>query len=476
MKKNKTMDFFKKNKTEIILFLVAILFSSIILSLYLLQEKAANYPFLSFDTTEFNLLARHIANLHQFTLSNEPPFLPESFRTPGYPVFLAFIRLVYNSDLFIPIVQILLLGASTVVLFKIISLFFDRKVAFIASLLFAIEPTVIYHTLIALSDMFFVLWLLLSILNFAKLIKNADNWRYSILAGLFLGLAVLTKPIAQFLPLLFVLFYLANFYKQYNLRIILTISLLLATFFLTLCPWLIRNYKQYGVLKVSSVSSYNLLTYNVAMFYAQKNNINENDAKEHLTSNLPAHDEYFLRSLSNSESLDKISKSYIKDNFFGYVKFHFSRTVKLFLADGSRDLARMFHLLDESYDKNPIDFFGLIAGFKIAELIKSVYYGIINFNLSIILWLSGLVFWTLVNILAIIGTIGSFVTRDKEKIWFTLFCLGLILYFAVLTGPVSTSRYRLPIEPFLFALSVFGFFFVYNKLKRMKKDNYVTRI
>jgi 4-amino-4-deoxy-L-arabinose transferase-like glycosyltransferase len=462
------MNFFSKYKIEIILFLIPVILSSFILWLYLLQGSAFNYPFLSFDSTEFNLLATNIINLHQFTLSSEPPFLPESFRTPGYPVFLALIKLVFNNNFFIPLTQIFLLGLCTVILFKILLSFLDNKVAFIVSLLFSIEPTVIYHSLVALSDMFFVFLLLLSIFYFVKLMENPGDWFFAVLTGVFLGLSCLVKPIGQFLPLLFLFFLLVYFYKKYNRKIILIACLLIVTFLFTVSPWLIRNYKQYGVLRISSASSYNLLAYNVTMFYAQKNHINENEAKNYLTSKLSSQDEYFLRSLSNSKSLDRVSQSYIKDNFFEYLQFHFSRIVKLFLADGSRDLARMFHLLDGNYDKSPVDFFKLIAGFKIIELIMVVCSGIVNFNLSIILWFLGLLFWLFINILAIIGAVYGMINKEKEKRWFILFCLGVIFYFAVLTGPVSTSRYRLPIEPFMFALSAFGFLFIQSLLKRGK--------
>ena len=52
--------------------------------------------------------------------------------------------------------------------------------------------------------------------------------------------------------------------------------------------------------------------------------------------------------------------------------------------------------------------------------------------------------------------------RSTRKI--TLLFLAVLAYFAFLTGPVAHARYRVPIEPVIFILSLSGFYIASQKL------------
>jgi hypothetical protein len=46
----------------------------------------------------------------------------------------------------------------------------------------------------------------------------------------------------------------------------------------------------------------------------------------------------------------------------------------------------------------------------------------------------------------------------------------VIIYLALMTGPIANVRYRLPVEPFIFLLAIVGAIFLYNKLSEKLRD------
>jgi len=70
-----------------------------------------------------------------------------------------------------------------------------------------------------------------------------------------------------------------------------------------------------------------------------------------------------------------------------------------------------------------------------------------------------IVWWFLITVIALI----ALALRRKDST--VLLCAIMVIYFAVLTGPMSDSRYRVPAEPYLIMLAVVG---VHTILHRKK--------
>ena len=49
------------------------------------------------DTIDYTTIARNLAENHAFSKSSTTPFIPNFFRLPGYPFWLAFIYLIFGS-------------------------------------------------------------------------------------------------------------------------------------------------------------------------------------------------------------------------------------------------------------------------------------------------------------------------------------------------------------------------------------------
>src|SRR3989338_10885005 len=66
------------------------------------------------DQTEFAYLAENLLAKHTFTLSNETPHIPETWRTPGYPAFIAFWLLITKSYMPVMLAQILIVALTAI--------------------------------------------------------------------------------------------------------------------------------------------------------------------------------------------------------------------------------------------------------------------------------------------------------------------------------------------------------------------------
>ncbi len=227
------------------------------------------------DMFQYDMLARSIAagdGYRWYAEADLPKVLPSlkldlslvnydprgvltSFRPPLYPSFLALIYLVFgagaNRFLYARLIQTLL-GASLAPLTYALAqhLFPGRDpAARISAWIIAIYPMlVIYPLSLATENLFFVLILgsILALFRASKGIpitaQGHGNFRsflygsrWFILSGVLLGLACLTRSVAQIFALLAVLWVWA-FLKERGKAIIV-----LATAGLVVMPWIVRN-------------------------------------------------------------------------------------------------------------------------------------------------------------------------------------------------------------------------------------------
>src|ERR1043166_4820582 len=76
-------------KSGLVLVFLAAVVPRLILFFWLAPRPQS---FLAPDSGRYQTLASNLRNTGRFTISNAPPFLPEVNRTPGYPFFLALLR------------------------------------------------------------------------------------------------------------------------------------------------------------------------------------------------------------------------------------------------------------------------------------------------------------------------------------------------------------------------------------------------
>ena len=224
------------------------------------------FPPVGADDKEFAILADNLIRFKVFTLSCEPPLYPDSYGTPGYPLFLALFKLGSDNFVFVPLIQMILNAFTAILIFKIGKSFLGNAPAFAASLIFALEPTSIRGALGIGSECLFVFLLTLSFYVLFYLEREDRGFKF--LAGLLLGFAVLTRPVGMFLPILFILgFYFLKGMKLSQYRSIsLAVALFLLGYIVVLSPWMIRNKLTFGVWGLSSAGVYTFFNGHIPKF------------------------------------------------------------------------------------------------------------------------------------------------------------------------------------------------------------------
>ncbi|MCR4311431.1 MAG: glycosyltransferase family 39 protein, partial [Candidatus Taylorbacteria bacterium] len=299
------------------------------------------YPVHGSDSAGYVVLADNILEQKVFSQDAISPFTPDTFRTPGYPFFLALFKFVFGSYTWFPLIQILCTVGVSFMVLRMGERLFSRTVGMIGAFLYLLDPTVILHSLVLLSDSTYVFLVVLTVyLLFFKSKEGSARERTMVVAtaGVVLGISVLARPISMFLPAVLLPFYIFSVRADLSKKKIAQNTLL---FIFGLCmltvPWLVRNKNAVGVWGLSSVASFNLFFYYVPEFLAYDTHTSPDAMRARMQAELPA--DVPLSSialLQNTATINKISLKYLSGHVVDYTKFHLVKTIPVFLSSGMK--------------------------------------------------------------------------------------------------------------------------------------------
>ena len=192
------------------------------------------------DAYEYDQIALHLVKGEGFR--NETGELT-AFRPPFYPFFLAAIYKLGGHDYqLVRIIQAVLSAATVLVIAGLGCVIFGPQTGYLAGFIAAIYPPfyAFYFSssaLIAETVYIFIFTLALLTLYFYF---SKPSWKIAMLSGLFWGMAILARPIPQFLLLILPIVFLVMGYPKRHI----SRYFILATGVSALClvPWVIRNY------------------------------------------------------------------------------------------------------------------------------------------------------------------------------------------------------------------------------------------
>lgn len=199
------------------------------------------------DAFDYDTIAFNLASGHGFSLN---PDVPTPRRPPGLPFMLAAVYSVFGHSHTAGRLLLALLGALTVILtFRTAEKLFGERAAALAGWTLALYPIFIVHPAFLLTETPYT-FLLAGAMLFWVYGVSRKNFLDFALAGLFLGLATLTRPVTLVFPAVLLLFSVI-----FNRGLLLKWLLFLAVFLAVLAPWSARNYRLWGTLKPCSVGT-----------------------------------------------------------------------------------------------------------------------------------------------------------------------------------------------------------------------------
>ncbi len=180
-----------------------------------------------------------------------------AFRAPAYPYFLAGVYAIFGHDfVVVRIIQSLIDSLILLVIFVIARLLFNKSVAIISALIYAIYPLLIYSANTLFPTTLFILLLSISIWLLFKLERNVTAFQ-SALLGVILGLSILTVPtILAFIPLALLWLFFAV--EKKGGKFVCNAGIIVVVMGLVLSPWLVRNKKVFNkFLLITTNGGYN---------------------------------------------------------------------------------------------------------------------------------------------------------------------------------------------------------------------------
>ena len=405
----------KKNiKTHIIPVLI-------IVSIHIFSAKFTS-PVL-FDSNEYLSIAQNIQQNHEYSVSkvNTDDFKefkgesPTRMRQPVYPLFLYLFIWVFGTTVtFVLFIQLLLNIISYFLLIEISILVFGGEL-FIATKYFLsvyfpfwmLSASILTETVFS----FFLIPAVYLLLKETKI----NNRKLFLFSGLLLGLAFLTRPIALFVILALGIAYLFFYPLTKSVK---NWGLIFIGFIIVVSPWFIRNVVVFGdATPLSSDGGYN--------FYSATLGVNQKPWSE------------------SNEFKEIVGDGYYIDR----------NASEKFIKKG---LSNFYH--------SPFTFF--INGIKRVFNTWTYFPGTRAFENNGTLYAGTKIIQYLILATAFIGFV-----IGKNKTLVLLILAPVAGFTFVLLFSYSTSRFLIPIMPFVIILSGQGVKFIIDKAMFMKNIN-----
>ena len=182
---------------------------------------------------------------------------PDTFRTPLYPYFLIVASLGDTGNLArMVLFQALVTSATPVIVYNLArQVGRSRRMASIVAIVACVEPPSLGYSVKLMTESIFTLFLWTSVYYLVSTYMR-QSVKPAVASALLLALAVLTRPIGQYIPVLFLIVLVALWLVEGRLRIGMKSVCVFAV--VTLLPvgaWVIRNYQVSGVATLSTASA-----------------------------------------------------------------------------------------------------------------------------------------------------------------------------------------------------------------------------
>lgn len=400
-------------------------------------------------------LSRNLYLGNGFSINSAPPFLPYSYGVPGYPFFLFGLLWLTGSYAVTGMIQ-LLLGATI----PVIGMYLTRLIVpsfkhapLVVAVLLAIAPYQTLFSFIFYTETLFTVIFGIFLILFLSFLRNPLA-RLAIFSGVLLGVATLIKPTVQYLPIIVVAFTLWHFRKNLNKSLLLKLGCFLIAFLLVLTPWLYRNYKTFNMLGLSSQMPFNLhgVLLPSVLAIAYHSSFSSEQAK------LPI---YLDLSLSEMSALSERSISEIAYHPSALIQLSILSSITFFTHDG------MLTFL-QAAGVNPASYLQKLALLMLIsdplQFMKTIW-GYMHTWMAVVL--AARLLWVAVTVFFITGIYKLW--RLKLINSELLFALIVVMYFMLTTminGLAVNARFRMPVEPIIFAVAYAGLMLAYRSIKK----------
>lgn len=225
---------------------------------YLRDFRLSDSP----DAQHYVQLGRNLLLNGHYSRTEGPSYPLDFMRTPVYPVVAGTLEIV-GGPLAIYVVHIGLQIAVVLLLFSVARLYFGERTAFWVGLVAATDLVSAVHNFNALTEPLYTFLTLVAVaLLLPRLIPPPSGEQPSagargyIVVGTLLALATLTRPAGQYVPVILAVASLWFVGRREGLRpAVRATTLVLIPSVVLVGGWVLRNQRQFGVAKLSSLET-----------------------------------------------------------------------------------------------------------------------------------------------------------------------------------------------------------------------------
>jgi 4-amino-4-deoxy-L-arabinose transferase-like glycosyltransferase len=384
----------------------------------LLAAAGSPQRYWSQDDREYLGIAHH---LHASYLAGSGHWFDLGLRrTPVYPLFLRGVFEVFGNHYVAVVgVQLVLSVATVAVTYWLAGLILPRRYALAAAAALAVDPASIVFSNQMLTETLFAL-LLTAALALIVLARRSDRAAFAVAGGVLLGVAVLTRPVAEYLPLVVAVACIAASTARRRSAVAVAVAMVLG-FALPAGAWVVRNDVKTGVPIVSTIDGYNMLQYRAVGALVEDGEA-RNLAQHDVLVRLAPHVHPGENAARVSRAELGVGLAILADHPVGALKSWARGEAKLLLGPGRQETAL---LLTGSQSVRGPWLHGLVL---VGQLI------------TIVIVLGGA-----------LGILGLVTGRIRiPELW--LLAAAALYLVVVSGGPEAYSRFRVPVTPLLVVL------------------------
>lgn len=458
----------------------------LLLLFLILWFGGVEYFYLGDDAPKYFRLAEHLIEGRGFADVYEGGvYVPDSLRTPGYPLYLALFFYLGLPLWLASIVQIIFLSLLPIFAMRIVRLIFDNKmgsgdspgglVEKMTGFFTAFEPLQIYYSVMLTSDSFNALLFILSIYLFLVFLRDG---RPSLLMASSASLAAATyvRPLGVFFSALMAAIILVReCLDSGKIKKAFIHSLIFLLLFVVLMsPWAIRNYRTFGVAAISSYGPGHLYTHAASTVIAVKEGISFDQARSRLISRIEPElpEPRDIYGFANASLLGKEGLKIVAAHPREFAKAYIFSLQTLFMTGNYHWLLADNHILNRPTG-GAKSFTLMFSSRGVLDSLGELF-SFIREPFGMIALL-GRIYWGLLFLLSLAGAAVLWGKMPRARPLVALYA-GSILYLALATASIMTgivARNRLFINPliFIFAWSAI-FYFWRMMIDFIKKRRY----
>ena len=407
----------------------------------------------TYDSKGYWQLAESLANDNQFGRFFDGVWYDEYFRTPLYPAFLSFFKIIHAPLGILLSAQALLSALTCAIITRLANeMGFGKNTSVLAGLLAAIDLTSILFSNYVLTETLFTFLLTSGFFLFYIAVKRVEALHYFWSGALF-GLSMLCRPAGSFLPILllpFILFSKGTIQQKIKHVLVYSIACLLI-----ISPWLTRNYMLSKRLFLSTSMQELFLLCPTAHVYGSIHNVSMGKARLALWKEM--YDKLGDRGINDPLQRGKVEQDInlrmLKQHPFAYLKdYALGAAYFAFKPSGAywNQQVKVTDHSTESYADNELQIgrYGLFAKVMTAlQLLQLI------------------VLWTLVSY-------GLYRLWKSKQVLAFLFISSTMLYFTCMVpGSSAEGRFRIPAMAFIAVAAAVGVNAFSNKSSASKSED-----